>query len=84
MRQMMYPDCKTAHNEKLFCYTEVQSAEYHYSFFYLNICQCLCIFYFKFVIQENKMVLEPNVSPHKQIAKDDDVKVCISNEEIEN
>ena len=28
---------------------EVQSAEYHYPF-YLNISQCLCIFYFKFVI----------------------------------
>ena len=26
----------------------------------------------------NKMVLEPNVSPHKQIIKDDDVKECIS------
>ena len=38
-------------NERLFCYTEVQSAEYHYSF-YLNISQCLCIFYFKFVIWE--------------------------------
>ena len=25
-----------------------------------------------------KMVLEPNVSPHKQIIKDDDVKECIS------
>ena len=33
-------------NERLFCYTEVQSAEYHYPF-YLNISQCLCIFYFK-------------------------------------
>ena len=29
-------------------------------------------------IQKNKMVLEPNVSPHKQIIKDDDVKECIS------
>ena len=28
--------------------------------------------------QHNKMVLEPNVSPHKQIIKDDDVKECIS------
>ena len=28
-------------NERLFCYTEVQSAEYHYPF-YLNISQCLC------------------------------------------
>ena len=28
----------------------------------------------------NKMVREPNVSPHKQIIKDDDVKECISNE----
>ena len=26
----------------------------------------------------NKMVREPNVSPHKQIVKDDDVKECIS------
>ena len=26
----------------------------------------------------NKMVLEPNISPHKQIIKDDDVKECIS------
>ena len=26
----------------------------------------------------DKMVLEPNVSPHKQITKDDDVKECIS------
>ena len=26
----------------------------------------------------NKMVREPNVSPHKQIIKDDDVKECIS------
>ena len=30
-----------------------------------------------------KMVLEPNVSPHKQIVEDDDVKECISMEEIE-
>ena len=29
-------------------------------------------------IYRNKMVLEPNVSPHKQIIKDDDVKECIS------
>ena len=36
-------------NERLFCYTEVQRAEYHYPF-YLNISQCLCIFHFKFVI----------------------------------
>ena len=28
----------------------------------------------------NKMVREPNVSPHKQIIKDDDVKECISTE----
>ena len=28
----------------------------------------------------NKMVLEPNVSPHKQIIKDEDVKECISTE----
>ena len=26
----------------------------------------------------DKVVLEPNVSPHKQIIKDDDVKECIS------
>ena len=26
----------------------------------------------------NKMVREPNVLPHKQIIKDDDVKECIS------
>ena len=26
----------------------------------------------------NKMVREPNVSPHKQIIKDDNVKECIS------
>ena len=38
-------------NERLFCYTEVESAEYHYPF-YLNISQCLCIFYSKFVILE--------------------------------
>ena len=38
-------------NERLFCYTEVQSAEYHYPF-YLNVSQCLCIFYFKLVIWE--------------------------------
>ena len=30
------------------------------------------------------MVLEPNVSPHRQIIKDDDVKECISIEEVEN
>ena len=30
------------------------------------------------------MVLKPNVSPHKQIIKDDDVKECISTEEVEN
>ena len=29
------------------------------------------------------MVLKPNVSPHKQIIKDDDVKKCISIEEVE-
>ena len=28
----------------------------------------------------NKIVHEPNVSPHKQIIKDDDVKECISTE----
>ena len=28
----------------------------------------------------NKMVLEPNVSPHKQIIKDNDVKEYISTE----
>ena len=38
-------------DELLFCYTEVQSAEYHYPF-YLNISQCLCKFYFKFVVKE--------------------------------
>ena len=38
--------------DRLFCYTEVQSAEYHYPF-YLDISKCLCIFYFKFVILEN-------------------------------
>ena len=30
------------------------------------------------------MVREPNVSPHKQIIKDDDVKECISIEWVEN
>ena len=30
------------------------------------------------------MVLEPKISPHKQIIKDDDVKECISTEEVEN
>ena len=30
------------------------------------------------------MVLEPNVSPHKQIVKDYDVKECVFIEEIEN
>ena len=34
--------------------------------------------------KSKKMVLEPNVSPHKQIIKDDDVKECISTEEVEN
>ena len=43
------PQNKGTCNERLFCYTEAQSAEYHYPF-YLNISQCLCIFYFKFVI----------------------------------
>ena len=34
---------------------------------------------------QNKMVREPNVSPHKQIIKDDDVKECISIEyKVEN
>ena len=33
---------------------------------------------------KNKMVLEPNVSPHKQIIKDDDVKECISIKYVEN
>ena len=28
--------------------------------------------------KKDKMVLEPNISPHKQIIKDDDVKECIS------
>ena len=36
------------------------------------------------LIYENKMVLEPNISSHKQIIKDDDVKECISTEEVEN
>ena len=40
---------KETYNEQLFCYTEVQSAEYHYSF-YRNISQYLLISYFKFVI----------------------------------
>ena len=35
-------------------------------------------------ILAKKMVLEPNVSPHKQVIKDDDVKECISIEEVEN
>ena len=30
------------------------------------------------------MVREPNVSPHKQIIKDDNVKECISTEQVEN
>ena len=30
------------------------------------------------------MVLKPNVSPHKQIVKDYDVKECVSVEENEN
>ena len=30
------------------------------------------------LLKKNKMVREPNVSPHKQIIKDDDVKECIS------
>ena len=35
--------------------------------------------------KRNKMVREPNVSPHKQIIKDDDVKECISTEyKVEN
>ena len=33
---------------------------------------------------DNKMVLEPNVSLHKQVVKDYDVKECISIEDIEN
>ena len=36
--------------------------------FLASICQ----------LSSNKMVLEPNVSPHKHIIKDDDVKECIS------
>ena len=36
----------------------------------------MVIFRFFFIL--NKMVLEPNVSPHEQIIKDDDVKECIS------
>ena len=36
------------------------------------------------VNNRNKIVREPNVSPHKQIIKDDDVKECISIEYVEN
>ena len=36
------------------------------------------------MISAYKMVREPNVSPHKQIIKDDDVKECISIEYVEN
>ena len=35
---------------------------------------------FHFEQNKNKMVREPNVSLHKQIIKDDDVKECISTE----
>ena len=31
----------------------------------------------KYLVLKYKMVREPNVSPHKQIIKDDDVKECI-------
>ena len=40
-----------------------------------DTCTCRCI---KCINFNNKMVREPNVSPHKQIIKDDDVKECIS------
>ena len=33
-----------------------------------------------FQLKKNKMVREANISPHKQIIKDDDVKECISTE----
>ena len=35
-------------------------------------------------ICQNKLVLESDVSPHKQIVKDYDAKECISIEESEN
>ena len=34
--------------------------------------------FFLLLTSTNKTVLEPNVSPHRQIVKDDDVKECIS------
>ena len=37
-------------------------------------CFCFCIYHKLRIRIINKMVLEPNVSPHKQIIKDDDVK----------
>ena len=37
-----------------------------------------------FVEKVYKMVLEPNVSPHKQIEKDDDIKESTSIDKIEN
>ena len=47
------------------------------------ICQFLAIkesdlniFHNRMLIYDNKMVGEPNVSPHKQIIKDDNVKEC--------
>ena len=36
------------------------------------------------ITNNNKMVLEPNVSLHKQIVRDYNVKECISIEEMEN
>ena len=48
---------------------------------YMLLPHCLAIIT-KNSSEFNKMVLEPNVSPHKQIVKDDDVKECISIEEI--
>ena len=41
------------------------------------------ILFAKFNNLANKMVLEPNVSPHMQRVKDYDVKECISTEETE-
>ena len=38
------------------------------------------VFFFSKIGKANKMVREPNVSPHKQIIKDDDVEENISTE----
>ena len=38
------------------------------------------VYFSPYIFCLNKMVLEPNVSPHMQIIKDDDVKECISTE----